>query len=61
MTLALDSSVKAYREKALFADPYIFHYDSFKLKIDLELEEGGWSHKITGGTISWGDESGFTL
>ena len=61
MTLALDGSVKAYREKVFFTDPYIFHYDSFELKIYLELEEGGWGQKITGGTISWGDESGFTL
>ena len=45
MTLALDGSVKAYREKVFFTDPYIFHYDSFELKIYLELEEGGWGQK----------------
>ena len=41
MTLALDSSIKAYSEKAFFTEPDIFRHDSCKLKIDLELEGFG--------------------
>ena len=38
--LALDGSMKAYKEKAFFTDPYIFCHDSCEWRIDLEL--GGW-------------------
>ena len=33
MTLALDSSMKAYREKGFFTEPYIFRHDSCKWKL----------------------------
>ena len=40
MTVALDGSMKAYREKAFFTEPYIFCRDSYEQKIDLELGVG---------------------
>ena len=53
MTLALGGSTKAYRQKAFFTEPYIFHSASEKP----DLEVGGWSQKLTweGGTISLGE------
>ena len=30
---ALDDSIKAYREKTLFTEPYVFHHDSSKGKL----------------------------
>lgn len=43
MTLALGGSSKAYRQKAFFTEPYIFHSASEKP----DLEVGGWSQKLT--------------
>ena len=66
--LALDGSMKAYKEKAFFTDPYIFCHDSCEWRIDLEL--GGWEvgvkkwpgEPLVGGLKkNLGDESGITL
>ena len=56
MPMTLEGSLKAYREKAFFTEPYIFRRGSCEWKLTLNWGEGGtlgsknnWGEPLVGG------------
>ena len=53
MTVALDSSIKACREKTLFTEPYVFRHDSCKGKLTKN-----WGRRELESKNTWGGGGG---